>query len=82
MGTFILVLNLFIIFLCAVCVFAVVAPQRTVDWTLEKTKGTLRFYGFEGEIRSTARSKQIIRFGHLIVLVMYVGLMYIINSVL
>lgn len=70
-----IVIELFLAFLCAVCVAAVINPDRVVEWTIDRYMRMLKIYGFDAKITATPRSKNIIRFGHLFLLVCGLALM-------
>jgi hypothetical protein len=72
-------LEVFFFLLCLVCVRAIINPKSHAEWTLEKIKGELKFYGFEGSIKTTEKSVALIRNGHIIMLAVIILFMAMLN---
>lgn len=68
-------LEVFLFLMCLVCVKAILDPKAHAEWTLARTKDQMKFYGFEGNIKTTEKSAAVIRNGHALVLIGIVLLM-------
>jgi len=71
------VLEVFLFLMGLVCLKAIFYPDAHARWTLERTRSQMKFYGFEGDIRTTERSSKVIRDWHRMVLVGIIVLMFV-----
>lgn len=69
MSIYIWALELFLLLLFIHSVNAIINPDKIIQWTIDRYKSMLNLYGFECEIKPTAKSAKIIRYGHLVVAV-------------
>jgi hypothetical protein len=73
MSAFLVIRVLFVAFLWllwAYCIYAILNPKKTLEFTLDRTKRMMKFYGFKGAITATKRSQGVLFRGHLVVLVL------------
>jgi hypothetical protein len=78
MPIYLWILELFLLLLFLHSINAIINPAKIVNWTIDRYKGILKFYCFEGEIKATPNSAKIIRIGHLIVAtVLFIYMLFI-----
>ncbi len=76
------VLEGFFVLIGIVCVKAIYFPQAHAMWTLERVRSEMKFYGFEGEIKTTDKSVARIRNGHILVLLAVMLFMVVVKMLL
>jgi len=76
------VLEAFLFLMGLVCIKAMFSPETHAKWTLERVQAEMKFYGFEGDIKTTERSARIIQNGHRIVLIMIVLFMVMLKYII
>ncbi len=69
MHIYLLLLLAFLASLWIYCIYAIMNPDRTVEFALKRCEDTFKFYKFEGSVKKTVDSQKIIIAGHQIVLI-------------
>jgi hypothetical protein len=50
------------------CLYAVMNPKRVVEFTVERSLRTMKFYGFKASITPTKKTTAVLFKGHLLIL--------------
>ncbi len=74
-----LILDFILVSFLAFCIYAVTHPDEIVQFTIGKYKRSMKFYGFEADIKTSEKSIKIIKVGHAIIAIIIVMYLIVIN---
>jgi len=77
-----LIMDLFLVLLLILCLYAVIKPEVIIKFTLRKSMDQMKFYAFDAQITPTPKSTNVIRLGHLLVAIVIVIFLVVLNYVL
>lgn len=66
--------------LCIVCLFCILRPDNIVNLTAKYFKWSMKFYGFEGDIKPTPKARIICRCWNVFMLIVLTCFMFLIFS--
>ncbi len=83
MSIYLLAVQLIFAILWMYCLYAVTNPKNVVDFTIDRYERAMKFYGFKASIKKTRKSEDIIKKGHmavLVILTIYILLVFLFGN--